>query len=52
MKKVKKIERQMATEKEHRRKFIRINNPVSKNYDIFVEIGKIQNQIIESTKID
>ena len=30
-------------------KFIRIN-PDAKNYDIFVEIGKMQNYIIESTK--
>ena len=30
-------------------KSIRIN-PDAKNYDIFVEIGKIQNHIIESTK--
>ena len=30
-------------------KFNRIN-PDAENYDIFVEIGKMQNQVIESTK--
>ena len=36
----------MVIEKELGCKFIRIN-PNSENYDIFVEIGKIQNHIIE-----
>ena len=39
----------MMIEKELGCKFIRIN-PDAENYDIFVEIGKIQNNIIESTK--
>ena len=39
----------MAIEKELGCTFIRINLD-AENYDIFVEIGKIQNQIIESTK--
>ena len=30
-------------------KFIRIN-PDAENYDVFLEIGKIQNHIIKSTK--
>ena len=44
----KEIERQVAIEKKHGCKFIRINTDVE-NY-IFVEIGKIHNHIIESTK--
>ena len=44
----KEIERQVAIEKKHGCKFIRINADVE-NY-IFVEIGKIQNHIIESTE--
>ena len=43
------IQRQKAIEKELGCKFIRIN-PDAKNYDIFIEIGKIHNHIIESTK--
>ena len=43
------IERQMAIEKELGCKFIRIN-PDAESYNIFVEIGKIQNHIIKSTK--
>ena len=42
-------EREEKIKKELGCKFIRIN-PDAKNYDIFVEIGKIQNHIIESTK--
>ena len=44
----KEIERQVAIVKKHGCKFIRINTDVE-NY-IFVEIGKIQNRIIESTE--
>ena len=41
-------EREEKIKKELGCKFIRIN-PDAENYDIFVEIGKIQNYIIEST---
>ena len=43
------IDRQKATENEFCCEFIRIN-PGNKNFDIFVEIGKIQNYIVKSTK--
>ena len=43
------IERQKAIEKELGFKFIRVNS-VKENFNIFVEIGKIQNYITESTK--
>ena len=39
----------MAIEENLRCKFIRIN-PDAENYDIFIEINKIHNPIIESTK--
>ena len=42
-------ERQKAIEKETGFTIIRIN-PDKENFDIFVEIGKIQNYIVESTK--
>ena len=42
-------ERQKAIEKESGFTIIRIN-PDKENFDIFVEIGKIQNYIVESTK--
>ena len=42
-------ERQKAIEKELGCKFIRIN-PAKENFNIFVEIGKIQNCITKSTK--
>ena len=42
-------ERQEKIKKELGCKFITIN-PDAKSYDIFIEIGKIQNHIIESTK--
>ena len=49
MKKKTEVEKQKAIEEKLKCKFIRINaNAV--NYDIFVEIGKIHNHIIESTK--
>ena len=44
-----KLERQKAIEKELTCKFIRIN-PAKENFDIFIEIGKIQNHIVKSTK--
>ena len=43
------IERQKALEKEINCEFIRINPAKEKN-DVFVEIGKIQNYIVESTR--
>ena len=43
------IRRQKAIEKELGCKFIRIN-PVKEGFNIFAEIGKIQNYIIKSTK--
>ena len=43
------IERQKAIEKELDCKFIRIN-PAKKDFNIFVEIGKIQNYITKTTK--
>ena len=43
------LERPRTIEKELKCKFIRIN-PDVENYDTFVEIGKIYNQVIESTK--
>ena len=43
------IERQKTLEKEFNCKFIRIN-PAKENFNIFVEIGKIQNCITKSTK--
>ena len=43
------IERQKALKKELRCKFIRINS-ARENFSIFVEIGKIQNYIVKSTK--
>ena len=43
------IERQKATEKELNCKFIRIN-PAKEKFNIFIEIGKIQNFILKSTK--
>ena len=46
--KKKEIARQKAIEELHY-KFIRINSD-EKDFDIYVEIGKISNQIIESTK--
>ena len=42
-------EREEKIKKEIGCKFIRIN-PDAENYDIFIEIGKIQNRINESTK--
>ena len=42
------IEKQKAIEKELNCKFIRIN-PAKVNFDIFVEIGRIQNFIVKST---
>ena len=47
--KKKENEREEKIKKEIGCKFIR-NNPDSENYDVFVEIGKIQNHIIKSTK--
>ena len=43
------IERKKAIENELGCEFIRIN-PAKENFDIFVEIGKIQNYITKSTK--
>ena len=43
------IQRQNAIEKELNCKFIRIN-PDKENFNVFVEISKIQNHITESTK--
>ena len=43
------IGRQKAIEKELGCKFIRIN-PNAETYDIFIEIGRIHNHIIELTK--
>ena len=43
------IERKKALEKELGCEFIRIN-PTKENFNIFVEIGKIQNYIVKSTK--
>ena len=43
------IERQKAIEEKIKCKFIRINHD-AEIYDIFVEIGKTHNHIIESTK--
>ena len=43
------IERQKAIEKELSCKFIRIN-PAKENFNIFVEIDKIHNFIVDSTK--
>ena len=43
------IERQKALEKELSCEFIRINQ-ARENFDIFVEIGRIQNHIIKSTR--
>ena len=43
------IQRQKALEKELDCEFIRIN-PAKENYDIFVEIGKIQNFLVEANK--
>ena len=43
------IERQKAIEKELNCKFIKINTE-KENLDVFVEISKIQNHIMESTK--
>ena len=43
------IKRQKALEKELGCEFIRIN-PTKENFNIFVEIGKIQNYIVKSTK--
>ena len=43
------IGRQKAIEKELGCKFIRIN-PNAETYDIFTEIGRIHNHIIELTK--
>ena len=42
-------EREEKIKKELGCKFIRIN-PDAENYDVFLEIGKIQNHIIKSTK--
>ena len=42
-------EREEKIKKEIGYKFIR-TNPDAENYDIFIEIGKIQNRINESTK--
>ena len=42
-------EREEKIKKEIGCKFIR-TNPDAENYDIFIEIGKIQNRINESTK--
>ena len=47
--KKKENEREEKIKRELGCKFIRIN-PDPENYDIFVEIDKIQNHIIESTK--
>ena len=43
------VERQKATEKELGCKFIRIN-PAKENFNIFVELGRIQSYITESAK--
>ena len=43
------IQRQKAFEKEPDCEFIRINS-TKENFNIFVEIGKIQNHIVKSTK--
>ena len=43
------IERQKAIEKELNCKFIRIN-PAKENFDIFTEIGRIQQFIVKSRK--
>ena len=43
------MERRKAIEKERGCEFIRIN-PSKENFNIFVEIGKIQNYITKSTK--
>ena len=43
------IRRQQAIEKELGCEFIRIN-PAKENFNVFVEIGKIQNYIVKSTK--
>ena len=43
------MKREEKIKKELGCKFIRIS-PDTENYDIFVEIGKIQNDIIKSTK--
>ena len=49
MKKIIKWNRRKNKKKELGCKYIKIN-PDAENYDIFVEIDKIQNYIIESTK--
>ena len=43
------IQRQKALEKEFDCEFIRIN-PAKKKFDVFVEIGRIQNFIVEANK--
>ena len=43
------IERQKAIEKELNCKFIRIN-PAKENFDIFTEIGRIQQFVVKSRK--
>ena len=43
------IERQNSLEKEFDCVFIRIN-PVKENFNVFIEISKVQNHIIESTE--
>ena len=43
------IQRQKAIEEELGCKFIRIN-PDKEDFDIFIEIGRIQNHIIKSNK--
>ena len=43
------IRRQKAIRKALGCEFIRIN-PAKENFDIFIEIGKIQNYIVKSTK--
>ena len=49
MKKEKMKEKKKIKKKELGCKFDRINSD-AENYDIFVEIGKMQNKIIESTR--
>ena len=43
------IQRQKALEQEVGCEFIRIN-PAKENFNVFVEIGKIENYIVKSTK--
>ena len=43
------IERQKAAEKELRCKFIRID-PSKEGFDVNIELGRIQNYIVKSTK--